>query len=861
MARKISSAPMRGKARRGQAEVIGGLIIITILLVFLLPLALQSIRDVVDVGSKAREAEVRVDVKLKEELAIRGATQEEMGSTDYWPAVWIENTGTVPVTLRYMFLLHKSTGEPLSIIDMSRARPGNPGMIKYMFLNPVMTSEGPKDGEPLPPTGEYISLAPGDKLLVVFDSTKLPASPFQIRIRVLSAEGVLHPKTGGYGQGDLVPQAPGEAGVSGEEGGLTGETIAIWKGAFTPYAGFKLIGGEELKSKGSLRAFIPQLVMDKDLGVTFESAAVYSDPDYPGLYKVVLIPGSSESFTLHLYSKSNSGSLSKVSTITCSFSGGDYVEFRGFIGTFHIYSSGGGEQKSVMLHGHATDILVNGTSCVNGPYGLIDISDIVVDSTSEVSDFDSNGITELVLYSYKNGPNYTPTDVNADGLDIHGTSSCDLGGVSSSAKGGGKGGGGGGGGSGSSEGDDCVDDALVWSYVVTRDITNQDFIRVTVKVNYYWTRVPEDISTLPTRKLRIFSVAVWEYNDDADKWILKHLRDIGFDEELPKQFKFTTIFPIERDKKYRVGILFYDSYRQVGRSGTNATFFDFTYGLEYLIVEYGRFNPLFSSTPPIYIVAIRDESKISGLGGDGTSELEAQDLLLDKIKSLLEAQGLVDYVVIRDAKELCSLLLDQSLNQLPAGPPEGAIVIWLQGEADPVTVTSGVCSQAVSSSDLKARLIYNHWIFVQPAGTPLFGSESVLQDASSGKVLLAGPGTAQITPSGLEAQVDFGAYNMPSEAEFQYLLDVVNPDCVVDEGTFYQNTDTGYYGTLAFWADCQQPGSVELFGIFIVNPASIDWGYNGGGLIPEAVAEITVFSALKTYKEVLEQLLNTQGQS
>ncbi|MCE4615654.1 MAG: hypothetical protein F7C09_01135, partial [Aeropyrum sp.] len=136
-------------ARRGQAEVIGGLIIITIILVIVLPILLNSLSDARSVAQDLRDAETRVDIKLKERLQIRGATQEEAGSL--WPAIWIANTGTIEVVPRILYLIDRDTGSILMALDLAYTREGTTPIVRKMLLNPDPSFT---TSDPIPPAGE-----------------------------------------------------------------------------------------------------------------------------------------------------------------------------------------------------------------------------------------------------------------------------------------------------------------------------------------------------------------------------------------------------------------------------------------------------------------------------------------------------------------------------------------------------------------------------------------------------------------------------------------------------------------------------------------------------------------------------------
>ncbi len=791
------------KMRRGQAEIIGGIIILTILIALIMPVVLNSFTDITRISEDARRSETRIDIKLKERLSIAGVSQEQVGP-DLWPAIWVNNTGTVQVSIEYLYLIDTQTGAINAVIDLTKARPWNSPIIKQMMLNPdpaLLVSE------PIP-NNTAIQLKPGDRLFIAFNSTHPALSnPETLVIRILSATGVLHPMVGGSnGDGFLVPQA-----------GTVNVEVEPWKGAFNPYAGFKLIGGSDLVKNGVIKLFRPKIVIQTPFDVEFYSTFIYDDEVHPGLYRVTLVPA--ESFRLN----TNYGDV--------WISSGSSIEFIGFIGTYHFYTDPDTGANRVYIYGYAADILVDGYSL----FGYKGILSLDPSGTYEISDFDANGVNELVMYTLKNGPNYgysTNPDADLEGNYYWSIPS-------------------------------TYDDSVVWSYMTTRDISGQDFIRITVKINYYWTQTAFGGDfTSPSRDLRIFMIAVWEYNNITDSWILRHYRDFSYTSEKPKQYQFSAVFPLDKDKVYRVGVLFFDSYRLIewdrdvaGWSYTwnDPTSLEFTYALEYIVVEYGRYNPLFSVTPPIYIVAIPDPAKIRNIGeaeylttfnltNIDDAKLAAQAALLDMVKTELEDAGLTDYVIITSVSELCNILFSSPNTGLPDTPPKRAVIVWLQGDMDISTVSEGCADNNI----LKNSIISYKWIFTQMTGDPLWGSLSLF--GGSYFNVQAEMLTANITSAGIQARIEYRAYLMPITAEFTYTITALDTTCIIQNATFYSNTTLPdpRYGSVAIWVDCLP--DPDQSGIVVLVTTDVDWAGDGGGIQPAALVEIAVYSALQAYK-------------
>ncbi|MCE4599464.1 MAG: hypothetical protein F7C81_04620 [Desulfurococcales archaeon] len=765
--------------RRGQAEVVGGLIILTILMVLVIPMLLKGYQDVTRLTEQARDIETRVDIKFKERISISGTRLEDVGP-DLWPGLWINNTGTIQVTLKTLFIINMETGSVVAALDLTQARPGITPLIENMYLNPDPTFSP----SPPPPAGNPIILKPGDKLYIVFnDAHPAMLNPEKLMVRILSGEGVLHPLTGeGQGQGLLVPPKMGEA------------EFEPWKGAFNPYAGFKLIGGEELLNGGKVIALQPSLYI-RDLYIPYDVSFIYDDDTNPGLYRIHIEVDSGYWWWWEdLFGDGD-----------CVLYSGDTLEIYGFLGTYFTYG------VYTYLDGYAAKVVINGNLCKKGTINYFDPSNSV-----EISDFDGNGVNELVMYSLKNGPLYSPLNVDADynGYEYH--------------------------------------DALGWIYIAQRDISGQDFIRITGKLNYYWTMRLVSGGADVYRNLRIFSIVVWEYDPTSGSYTLRHYRDYSYTENKPQQFQFSTVFPLDRNKTYRIGMIFYDNYAKIDNPETSGySYLEFTYALEYLVVEYGRYNPLFSQTPPIYIVAIPDPSIIQGIGEAeyasyygltiNDAKLAAQSELLNLTIDELEKNGLIDYIVISDVTSLCSILFN-SPSGLANVPPKYAVVIWLQGNAS-ISSVAGSCG--VDDSILLDYVKSYHWVFAQISGRPLWGSISYF--AGGSQVKEKPGGGANITDPGLNARIMYKAYLMPIEAEFEYLIEA-QPSCLVDEATFYHNTTYTIerYGTMSFWASCIADPTVS--GIFMVNPVNIDWAGDGDGVLPGATVQMALYAALEAYK-------------
>ncbi len=716
---------------RGQAGVIGGIVIIAILFSIALPLILQYQRSgqkVVEGSTKKAEL---MEKRIDEILTVRGIpiTQETLLS-GLAPGFWVNNTGSIPVSIKRIWLTY-SNGTIYAIIDM--ADPLQSGIIESITINP---------GTPYAYTisstdqGTLPVLQPGDSMHV-----KLKPLPDldQIYIHVESGLGVMHPRIG-EGQ-PLVPQATG--------GGTSGGTGGTWKGIYMPISGIKLVGYKELMASGRVEAWTPPIRVYSEqytwFGLTLEPSTfsysesfIFDDPQYPGLYMIRV--KASSSFYVHYYNY-ETGEEDDV-----PISSGEYVCIRGFVGTYDVdYFSGWAFEIDVGTSPSCGNPIVKGTSKRNVTALGINIYDGGLD-------YDGNGVDELVMFSHLNGPLVTELDTDAD-----------------------------------SEGGPQPD-ALVWEYMVSRDISNSDFIKVTGKVNYYWTATYYGSCPSTFRHLKIFAVVIYEYVNGS--WIISQYKDYEYTSEKPRQYNFEAVFPVNRTGIYRVGILFYDNYRDFDGEGYSC-YIDFTYTLEHLLVEYGVNNPFFTETPAVYILAI------NGYPTDSIGTYDNVTELANLVEQYLESMGISSYVLVDTPQKYEDLLIDN--------PPKNAIIINLHGSVIPVI-------SGMDITDIHNLIAQNGWIWVSVADKPAAnysdgtqtipdpqGLSELLGVASVDVNIYDSPNdTANITSVGRYVRSLFLAAVLPDTTTMRWQVTVnynttfFNQTCV-----FYQN-NTGMPLSLSF---------------------------------------------------------------
>ncbi|MCE4599930.1 MAG: hypothetical protein F7C81_07020, partial [Desulfurococcales archaeon] len=552
--------------RRGQAEVIGGLIVLTIIFMLALPIILNSFQSMQWTASQAKTELERQRLAYNEKIAVGGVNpSSELAVRAGWiPGVWINNTGTVEVTLKYLYLIDLYNNTIYKIFDLRYTRPGHPPLVVKMLKNVDVSGVS----EPLPPLGEPIRLGPGENLLIVFNESILPLAPYLI-VKVSTESGILHPLTGGAGGSQtLYPSRTG--GIGGGTGGVT------WRGVFVPLSGFYFRGASELLSAGEVYAWKPPILVEGD--ISYRESFIYDDNTHPGLYKIRIVVDSTSNLYITILDKNNP--LRVISSFRVRLRGGDILVIKGFLGTYYTYSQAVaflGSADYTYVSGYANEIVVNGGTIASAS-GIIRLDDWA--ASVDVTDFDGNGINELTVYSLLNGPNYDTridNDADVDGSQYY--------------------------------------DALAWTYIAARDISNIDYIKISAKINYYWTATFSSLTGCPAspRNLKIFALAIWKYDEATGTWKLYQYKDYGFKIDKPIQFQATTVFPVDRSGTYRVGVIFYDNYRDFDGAGYSC-WIDFTLSLEHLVVEYGVLNPLFKESPPVYIVAIPDPTLINNIG-------------------------------------------------------------------------------------------------------------------------------------------------------------------------------------------------------------------------------------------------------
>ncbi len=752
--------------RRGQSEIIGGLIVLTLLFAFAVPLMINTYYSTIKTNSQAQQAFQQLKTQYNEKILIQtlDPNNEAYIRAGWIPGVYINNTGTTQVTLTKLYLVNTYDNQIYTILDLRYARPDPiTPLIKKMLINVTL----PGTGQPPPPIGTPITLMPGESLLIVFNESILPVAPHLI-VLVESARGVIHPIIGQGGAQPLYPGRPGEGGV-GKEG--------AWRGIFAPQSGFLLIGADQIENFATIWGERPCYGVQ---GYVYYTGWAYdNDPDYPPFYRIEI-----DRYNLIL---------------------------RGFLGTFDISSS---NSNYVYLDGwYITDgyyqpCYYRYTS--DGEYEILNDNEYLLDNGNYLQyfmttgDMDRNGVNEVIFYTYWIHY-YGGSDRNPD-------SDFDR---------------------------DSWSDSIAMYVQASRDISGVDYIKISAKIIYDLAISGDGEPNIP---LKVYSLAVWEY--DNGKWRLYSTKDFDFVNNGPKTFVVSGTFPVNRSKTYRVGVIFYDPIKET-YSGAE---YEFMMGLEHLIVEYGVLNPIFHESPPLYIVAINNETVISGLGEEdfalaynltdiNEAKLKAQEVFLSKLREELNYAGIAGYTVITNASELQDLLFSEN-------PPKYAIIIWLQGG----NVSIHDVLPSVDTDEVINRINTYHWVLVWPSETPMAGELSTYNTYLSASA--PGMYTANITDKGIEVRTKVYAFYLFNSLTFKYQIKAdpfFESRIVIPDGVFYVNqTETGetYYGTAAFWVNGT---GTAAGGAIVVNPVHIDWNVDGDGVTIDTAIQQTVYASLETW--------------
>ncbi len=834
----------RGR-RRGQSEVIGGLIVLTLLFAFATPLLLSNYYSGIRTGTQVQQNLAATQTAFNEKITVTPIPPTSPLAKIAYPAVYINNTGTVRVVISKVILLDRVNNTVYAILDMRYARNGTNPLVYGVLVNVT----GPSLlGAYQPPPGQPIVLQPGESMLLMFNKS-LASIAQNLIVLVETGRGLLMPNAGAGASGPQLTLA----GTSTTSGVLAKQYA--WRGIFSPQSGFILRGAADLEKEGNYYTWTPPLlVMTLTAKYSwwgiylepnadgFQSTFIYDDVKYAGLYRVTWVPNST--YFLYVYDRNNG------TYYYFEVSSYNKIIIYGYVGSYDTHNN------EVWIDGFAFAVYIQGSFkyWINGVYQGWSGNYLLVDNRPvnlgtdgiTTGDLDGNGVSELVFYSLMNGPTVaSPYDVDADAF-VDNNFESPYSSLSSTS---------------------TLFDSPVWTYMVARDISGVNYIKVTAKINYYWTDTFSSATGCPTwafRKLKLFSLVIWKYNETSGEWEIYQAKDFIYTNAKPYQFQITGIFPVDANGTYRVGVMFYDNYRSWLGYYTPAgdrydCYKDFTYGLEHLIVEYGIYNPLFQQSPPLYIIAIPNTTIINDIGEKSyqqaynisnidTAKIDAQNQLLQITTDELNASSISGYSIIRNQSMLCNLLFS------PTSPPKYAVILWLQGNVSIYDVTRGYCN--IDDDTLAKYIADYHWIWAWPLSTP-FGDINAITTYNTLATYKIGNYTANITSYGLAVKKKAVLWYLFSQIPYRIVVNISDTSMILNESTFYATNVSGttYYGDIAFWLYNPGLGITSGSGVVVVNPVAINWTYpssiwltwnptNKTDVPPQTAIEAALYSAL-----------------
>lgn len=182
----------RGSMRRGQAEIIGGIIVFAVLVIVLIPFALNLLSSQGEAAKRHAEVGAYQMEKIGEKVSVTWLRRTDPRA----PALWINNTGTIAVVVKYLLLVDTVRQEVL-LVNLTGYQGGRYGPVesieKLRGSSLVSVGRGP------------LQLSPGEAALVRM------ARDVEINTRttsplVFSERGVLH-STFGRGRGVEAPDS------------------------------------------------------------------------------------------------------------------------------------------------------------------------------------------------------------------------------------------------------------------------------------------------------------------------------------------------------------------------------------------------------------------------------------------------------------------------------------------------------------------------------------------------------------------------------------------------------------------------------------------------------------------------------
>ncbi|MDM7276020.1 MAG: hypothetical protein P3X22_007920 [Thermoprotei archaeon] len=181
------------RTRRGQAEIIGGLIVIFIVMIIMIPLMLRVISDVQAAAERQKSLGAVQADRLAEKVIVHWLPSLDLR----YPAFWLNNTGTVAVTLKTLYFIDARQGTLIYMVNLTEYEPEEDEIIRDIVKYP--------GGYTI--RKQAIKLNPGEGALVYLNPD-FDVDYRRVSVAALSERGVIHPVTGRGGSlEDLVMRA------------------------------------------------------------------------------------------------------------------------------------------------------------------------------------------------------------------------------------------------------------------------------------------------------------------------------------------------------------------------------------------------------------------------------------------------------------------------------------------------------------------------------------------------------------------------------------------------------------------------------------------------------------------------------
>ncbi|MCS7107639.1 MAG: hypothetical protein NZ902_06025 [Acidilobaceae archaeon] len=152
----------RAGVRRGQAEIIAGLIVLSAIIILLIPFILNLMSSQGEAISKQADVGTYYLEKMREKVEVSWDLSTLLPDSRV-RAFWINNTGSVIVSIRYLKLVNAKTGEVL-LVNLSNYEPSMEKPVKKVIKYPPGVSL----------SRAILTLSPGETARIEIDPSLVP---------------------------------------------------------------------------------------------------------------------------------------------------------------------------------------------------------------------------------------------------------------------------------------------------------------------------------------------------------------------------------------------------------------------------------------------------------------------------------------------------------------------------------------------------------------------------------------------------------------------------------------------------------------------------------------------------------------